>query len=309
MFENLLLEKMTRDRLSWYVRESADRSNSLILLGEKGIGKYQIAKQVASWLLGLPPGMPHSYSLDYFEVGEQREGTIKEQTEAMLEFISFAPVKAPKRVVLVDNAESMNQNFLLKPMESQTDLCVFILVAHSNLLPTVNSRGVLLPVVTPTNESLSHYLGKYGEQFDPVLVAASGGKIGYYRRYQEREPYKRQLHSFLERFNRMDSPRELLESCGALREKDPAYLFLVFDKEEQAGFLGLLKCMFRWNLSYLGGACQEPPIKLRPDMHVWYPMTKTVRILDLIKQQEQMLKAKGRYSKNDFFDLLMSLVG
>lgn len=308
MFDGLLLEEVTRKRLSWYVMGNPGSCTNLVLLGEKGIGKYRIAKEISSWLLGLRAGVPCSFSLDYFEVGGDGRGTLKEQMGEMLEFISFAPVKAPKRVILIDDADSIEQNSLLKPMESQAHTCIFILVAHGSLLPTIHSRSVLLPVVTPTVGNMERFLADHGEAYDPVLVAASGGKVGYYRKFQERTEYRNYLHRYLDVFNSMKEPRKLLEVSGALREKDPQYLFLLFDKDELAGFLNLLQSMFRWNLTCLGGAVKEPPFHLRSDMQELYQMHQTVNILNLLKEQERMMKTKGRYSKNNFFDLLISLV-
>lgn len=308
MFDDLLLEEVTKKRLSWYVSEKQERCTNLLLLGEKGIGKYQIAKEIASWLLRIPRGMPNHLSLDFFEAEECGGGTRKEQMEAMMEFISYAPVRASKRVILIDDADDVEQNMLLKPMESQAHTCIFILVAHSSLLSTIQSRSVLLPVVTPSEENMELFLKAHEEVYDPVLVAASGGKVGYYRKFQERADYRDHLHRFLKTFNEMKDARDLLEISGALREKDSQYLFLQFDKDELAGFLNLLRTIFRWNLTCLSGCTKEPPFPLRTDMQDMYQIQQTVQILEVLKQQEQMIKVKGRYSKNNFFDLLISLI-
>lgn len=308
MFDRLLLEPATRNRLLWYVKGDVETCASLVLLGEKGIGKHEALKEIANWLLMLPYGVPLSYSTDFYELGVSKGESLKEQVTDMMNFVSFSPMKAPRRVVLIDDANLINQNVLLKLLEDQAKSCVFLMVAHEELLQTVYSRSVKLTVATPSEESLAGYLRANGKQIDPLLLAASGGRLGYYEKFLEREEYVKRLHRFMDTFNHMERRREILEICGALKEKDPDSYFQLFDSDELLGFFQLLISMFRWNISQTGGIERETPVFLRKDMGELYPQKRTAEILTLLEKQKKMLKKKGRYSRNDFFDLLIKLV-
>lgn len=308
MFEQLLLEPATRSRLLWYMKGNMESCASLVLLGEKGIGKHEMATEIARRMLMLPPGMPLYYSPDFYELGAGRKNSLKEQVEDMMNFVSYSSVKAPRRVVLIDDANLINQNVLLKLLEDQAKNCVFLMVAHEDLLQTVYSRSVKLVVATPSEESLAGYLKAHSENMDPLLSAASGGRLGYYEIFRERKEYVSRLHRFMDTFNRMEQRREIMEVCGALKEKDPDYYYLLFDQDELLGFFQLLISIFRWNISQLEGIAQEPPFLLRKDMGALYPGKQSAEILTLLSKHKKMLKRKGRYSKNDFFDLLMKLV-
>lgn len=308
MFDQLLLEPATRNRLLWYMKGNMESCTSLVLLGEKGIGKHEMATEIARRMLMLPPGVPLYYSPDFHELSASKKSSLKEQVEDMINFVSYSSVKAPRRVVLIDDANLINQNVLLKLLEDQVKSCVFLMVAHENLLQTVYSRSIKLTVATPSEESLTEYLQANSKNIDPLLLVASGGRLGYYEIFKERKEYVSRLHQFMDTFNRMERRREILEVCGALKEKDPDYYFLLFDQHELLGFFQLLISIFRWNISQIGGIAQESPLFLRKDMGTLYSGKQSAEILMLLDKHKKMLKKKGRYSKNDFFDLLMKLV-
>ena len=308
MFEKILVNASTLGRLSWYIRGEIATCPSLVLLGEKGIGKSLIAKELASWLLELPVGVPPVCSIDYFEVSGERPGSLKEQMEEAVTFVSFAPVQAKRRVVVIDDAELVRQSVLLKLLEDQAKNCVFILVTSKELLHTIYSRCLVLATATPTRGDLMDFLKKNGEPVDELLLLVSGGRLGYYKQFLEDEVFRDQMAQFVNTFNQMRDKRELLEVCGALKEKDPNYYALLFTETQMRGFFHLLEAIFRYILSAANEVQQALPVAMRPDLVALYSREQAAEILFTIEKHSRWLATKGRYSKNDFFDLLMLLV-
>lgn len=308
MFENILVSPSTLGRLHWYVQGNAAAYPSLVLLGEKGIGKSLIAKELASWLLGLPIGVPPICAIDYYEVGTERPDSLKEQMEEAVTFVSFAPVQAKRRVVVINDAELVRQSALLKLLEDQAKTCVFILVTSKELLHTIYSRCLVLATATPTREDLLDFLTKNGEPVDELLLMASGGRLGFYKQFMEDEVFRSQMAQFVNTFSQMHNKRELLEVCGALKEKDPNYYALLFNETQMRGFFHLLEAIFRYILAAADGVPQALPVTIRPDLVSLYSREQAAEILFTIEKHSRWLATKGRYSKNDFFDMLMLLV-
>lgn len=132
--------------------------HALLFTGEKGIGKYLTAKVLAKALLcgnSVPCDNCPSCKLfdeqshpDYYYL--QPEGkTLKmikiEQIRKMQAGISLAPYLSDKRVVIIDDAELMNEpaaNSLLKTLEEPVGQVFFILITANKdmLLSTILSR-------------------------------------------------------------------------------------------------------------------------------------------------------------------------
>lgn len=137
--------------------------HSLMFCGPEGVGKVLIAEAFATLLLchdshdGTPCGVcPSCQRLakgthpDFFQVAPQtKEGTapsIKiDQIRQMQSDVARVPILSPKRVVIIDQADTMNEaaeNCLLKTIEEPEGQTYFILVTSSvsHMLPTTLSR-------------------------------------------------------------------------------------------------------------------------------------------------------------------------
>lgn len=113
--------------------------HAYLFVGPKGVGKSLIAQQFASIILdaGLSGHPDYSYvDADLAESAEDFRSSLK--------VFNTKPVSGGKRIVIIDNADSLNlfsSNALLKFLEEPTDQLIVILIAHRNVLPaTVQSR-------------------------------------------------------------------------------------------------------------------------------------------------------------------------
>jgi len=184
--------------------------NALLIKGEKGIGKLDMAVGFAQSLLCEAPsssGMPcfQCDSCHWFEQGSHpdfrsvqpdaltsaEDGSEKEngkkpsreisvdQIRALANFANLSSHRGGYRIVLIHPAESMNNNSanaLLKTLEEPTEKLLFILVTHKpqQLLPTILSRCLSLVVSTPSREVGAAWLKQQGVANPENALAQSG---------------------------------------------------------------------------------------------------------------------------------------
>lgn len=131
--------------------------HGILLSGPKGIGKATLAYALAYKLLGegadtaarISAGSHTDLLVIERAFDEKKEEFAKdisvEQTRKIAEFMSLTAGEGAWRVVIIDDADSMNNaaaNAILKILEEPPPHAVIILVAHqaSRLLPTIRSR-------------------------------------------------------------------------------------------------------------------------------------------------------------------------
>ena len=139
----------------------ADLPQSLLLIGDKGVG----AEDIAMYLAG-------ANLVDIIEPTDAKDAVDKEKgiikVKQIRSLISSATTKSPsRRIYVISQADKMNmqaQNAFLKLLEEPTASTYFILVAHSQtaLLPTVLSRCHLVHIPTLDNAALASLLAKQG---------------------------------------------------------------------------------------------------------------------------------------------------
>src|SRR5688572_14586354 len=103
-----------------------------------------------------------------------------EQVRGLADFLYIGSHRGKLRVALVHPAEHMNENAanaLLKGLEEPPAGAVFILVSHrpAQLLPTIRSRCVSIPVPIPPREAALGWLAKEGVKDAPRWLAYAGG--------------------------------------------------------------------------------------------------------------------------------------
>jgi DNA polymerase-3 subunit delta' len=96
------------------------------------------------------------------------------------DFLNLRSHRGRLRVALVHPAEDMNantSNALLKGLEEPPAGAIFLLVSHrpSQLLPTIRSRCVALPVHLPPREAALRWLSEQGVQKPERWLAYAGG--------------------------------------------------------------------------------------------------------------------------------------
>jgi len=196
--------------------------HALLLYGPQGIGKLALAERVAQLLLCEGPGKRPCDACDacrWFTAGNhpdfrrlepealakqpppetEEEGPARrarqpsieiriEQVRALADFLNVGSHRGGRRVTLVHPAEHMNAptaNALLKGLEEPPAAAIFILVSHrpAQLLPTVRSRCIPVPVAIPPPDAALEWLSAQGVNDPQRWLAYAGGAplraVGY----------------------------------------------------------------------------------------------------------------------------------
>jgi len=183
--------------------------HSLLLVGQKGLGKFELARRFAASLLCESPqsnGLACGKCLacNWFEQGnhpdfrllqpdalgedvEVEEGKKKpsqqitiDQVRALDEFFNVGTHRGGLRIVIVNPTEAMNRstaNSLLKTLEEPSADTLFLLVSSEpmRLLPTIRSRCQVVPVPVPSAKLAGKILADEGLQQSERWLALAGG--------------------------------------------------------------------------------------------------------------------------------------
>ena len=201
------LHKKTWDELS----SRRDRlPHALLLSGQRGIGKFAVAKDFAASLLCENPDAQqracgHCLACNWFAQGNhpdfrllqpeamteissgEEEGKKKaskeiliDQVRALDEFLGVGSHRGGLSIVLVNPAEAMNRNAansILKILEEPPASILFLLVSdeQSRLLPTIRSRCQSILIGLPETPAAQAYLRASGIDDAERWLALSGG--------------------------------------------------------------------------------------------------------------------------------------
>lgn len=213
-------EAVERDLLGRW--ESGRFPHALIFSGLEGIGKATMAFRLARYLLkkdegqealfgagsGAPDlglfvspddpvfarvasgGHPDLLTVErqFDEKNERRKAALDvEQVRRIAPFLRMTASGGGWRVVIVDDADTMNrnaQNAILKILEEPPPRSLIILIAHraGSLLPTIRSRAQLVPFHPLSKESVSRLLAQAHPDMEredlEILTDLAEGSIG-----------------------------------------------------------------------------------------------------------------------------------
>lgn len=182
--------------------------NSLLIYGEKGLGKKTMADYISASLLcengkGVPCGECKSckmilhkthpdviYAVPSGKSGNYKIDTLRE----IVQNASIMPNEGKYKIYIIadmDNTLVSAQNALLKLIEEPPDHCIIILTAssRSSLLPTIISRVVSLSVHEVSKSSCENALSESGYDREDIKKAVQilGGNIGKCKSYLDGE--------------------------------------------------------------------------------------------------------------------------
>lgn len=186
--------------------------HSLLLVGQKGLGKYELAKRFAASLLCESPSIEglacgKCLACNWFEQGnhpdfrllqpdalgeeaEVEDGKKKpsqqitiDQVRGLDEFFNIGTHRGGLRIILVNPAEAMNRstaNSLLKTLEEPAPDTLFLMVSSEpmRLLPTIRSRCQVVPVPVPSMRLAEKVLADEGIAQAERWLALAGGSPG-----------------------------------------------------------------------------------------------------------------------------------
>lgn len=202
------LHRETWERLA---ARRAQLPHALLLSGQRGIGKFELARRFAESLLcenvtssGEACGVcsacgwlaqanhPDFRLLQPDALGEE-EGEAEEssrkkasqqitiaQVRALDDFLHVGTHRHGARVVLINPAEAMNRataNSLLKSLEEPIASTLFLLVSNEpdHLLPTIRSRCQSVPIPQPAPALATEWLRQSGVEEAERWLALAGG--------------------------------------------------------------------------------------------------------------------------------------
>lgn len=185
--------------------------HSVIIYGEKGLGKKAMAKYMAAQLMceehtGTPCGRCKSCRMiengvhpDLIVAQANSKGNyiVKDIRENIVADIAVAPTESDIKVIVIPDFDLSTitavqiQNILLKIIEEPPDHAAVILTARSKecFLPTIISRCLSFGMVNVTKqEAADHLQANYPDKSAAEIgeaVNAGGGNIGRCREYLE----------------------------------------------------------------------------------------------------------------------------
>lgn len=189
--------------------------HSVIIYGEKGLGKKAMAKYMAAQLMceehtGTPCGRCRSCRMiengvhpDLIVAQANAKGNylVKDIRENIVADIAVAPTESDIKVIVIPDFDLSAitavqiQNILLKIIEEPPDHAAVILTARSKecFLPTIISRCLSFGMVNVTKqEAADHLQTNYPDKSAAEIseaVNAGGGNIGRCREYLEQGPF------------------------------------------------------------------------------------------------------------------------
>ncbi|AXS79910.1 DNA polymerase III subunit delta' [Dechloromonas sp. HYN0024] len=186
--------------------------HSLLLVGQKGLGKYELARRFAASLLCESPSIDglacgKCLACNWFEQGnhpdfrllqpdalgeevEVEDGKKKpsqqitiDQVRGLDEFFNVGTHRGGLRIILVNPTEAMNRstaNSLLKTLEEPAPDTLFLMVSSEpmRLLPTIRSRCQVVPVPVPSIKLAEKVLADEGITQAERWLALAGGSPG-----------------------------------------------------------------------------------------------------------------------------------
>ncbi len=205
-------------------------AHAYLFVGAPGSGKLEAAYALAQALLCADGGCGacdscvrvarHTHPDVHYYAPESATGYLISQTRELLEDVALAPIRAKRKVYIIDRAEQMRANTanaLLKTIEEPPSAVTFILLGTSTdlILPTIVSRCQCVPFRSmPLDESAATVAHATGADLARcrTAIAVTGGPAP--------------AIEFLKSAERQDVRRQMLRAVDMLRRSDEADILL-----------------------------------------------------------------------------------
>lgn len=283
------------------------RGASMVLLGEKGMGKRQVSERIAASDLGIEPSQLLScplYTLLEPEAGIITGGMLNDAFDKTI-YKSDRP-----HVVVIDDADKMSeaaQDRLLKTLEDGSEHSTVLLVCHERPADTILSRCGILRFPEIDTDTIRNFFG--GNTNETALMGCKGAP-GRYVRLSQDEKYLKETGNIMKVLLTAEGKNVLhhvLEAGHCLKEKDSDSIAETFDSFQTESFFFAMAELFKGTLVQNAGADSG----YRLDFRGISGLYAEEELLFLLRKSASLAGActiKGRYNKNDYFEFLMGLI-
>ena len=220
MFEKIIGNNNIKNELIHTV-ELNKISHSYLFLGTAGIGKKEIAKEIAKMILCLNEKKycNHCKScIEFdsnnnpdFQMVEPDGNSIKiEQIRQMQRKIIEAPIISQNKVYIINDADLMTieaQNCLLKTLEEPPEFVTIILIGsnENNFLSTIKSRCTIIKFQDIENSQIKDYLkSKYDIKVSDNLLEIFDGSIGKAEKLKDKQELYNSIIEIIENIENLD---------------------------------------------------------------------------------------------------------
>lgn len=290
--------------LSYYVQ--MERPAPLILLGRRGLGKKQAALSVSAYLLNVGTDALHA-SRDFYMLDKGRDPIKVEDVLDILEKSTLAPL-GKANVFLVCHADRMNvqaQNKLLKLLEDRNSgNIVMFLCDQDQMLQTIKSRCMIVEFHPLSDAEMAGCLAEKGIDRDQGFIARLCSNCPcLLEEAMSVYPSLRETYDEIRGIRRRE---DLLAVFHLVQEKDPSEFYTVHASHYPAAlqmlqhlFYGMLRLSLQPTASGMAeGDGILPGLYALQELHI---------VCTAIAAHQKRWLA-GSYTKNDFFDLVRTMI-
>lgn len=287
---------------------SMQHPGPLILCGKKGLGKKRAAEETAAVILGCSRD-ELSHNGDFFLLDKKEESVKVEDILSLLEKSSLAAIGSYK-VYLVCHAERMNvqaQNKLLKLLEDKNRTNIVILLSERDtLLETIKSRCLTISFRPLTRQEMNSYLATRDvpkEDYD--LAGFICGNCPYH--WDEVAEYFPALKDICKKIQSVSRKEELFQIFRLIQEKDAGEFYSIHSGHYPEALSMLQYVFFSLLLARTAMPQDGAGAPASGGIGSLYTVQELSAVCsEIARHQKQWITAS--YSKNDFFDLVRSMV-
>lgn len=279
----------------------------LILLGKRGLGKRQAAMDVIAQFMECNSGKLYKEP-DFFLLDRQQDIIKVEDILTLLEKSTLAALKG-KKFFLICNAENMNvqaQNKLLKLLEDRNSTNVLIFLCNQDsLLETIKSRCNIISFAPLSIKEITPYFLEKGIAQEEILFAAY--LCGFCpHAIDSMSDYYPKLLETCKRLMQVSRREEFFQILHLIREKDPDNFYEVHSAHYWVAlqmFYYLFEQLLRQKLKITESEnCTD-----FKGLEKLYSLSHIHQICSRLSAHQKQWQ-NSCYSKNDFFDLIRSMV-
>lgn len=280
----------------------------LILCGKKGLGKQRAAEEAAAAILGCSRESL-SHNGDFFLLDKKEETVRVEDVLSLLDKSSLAAIGSCK-VYMSCHAERMNvqaQNKLLKLLEDKNRTNIVILLCERDtLLETIKSRCLTIHFYPLMRQEMEDYLAARDVTEEDIgLAGFICGNCPYH--WNEVSEYFPALKDTCKKIQSVDRKEELFRAFRLIQEKDAGEFYSIHSGHYPEALSMLQYVFFSLLLARTAAPQDSADAPASGGLGSLYTVQELSAVCsEIAKHQKQWIT--GSYSKNDFFDLVRSMV-